>query len=402
MALTLLAHAWARRRSGRIHALTVDHGLRPDSADEARQVGSWLAQRGIPHTILRWRPPGQASGLQAAARDARYAMLERWCATSGVLHLLVGHHANDQAETVLMRFGAGSGALGLSGMAAVSERRDVRILRPLLHAKPNALRDYLKHRRQRWIEDPSNEDPSFTRVRIRQAIGSALGLSMDRLNETARKLGRTRATMESVVARQCASAVSIMPSGYALLDAPTFAVQPPEVRMQALAAVVRTVGGRVYSPREERLRRLDQAIQDRQVGRARTLAGTRIGPWRGRLLVSRELAAVADSLSIPRDASEIAWDGRFLAHFGHKANTGLRIGALGTAGVTAIRATGTPPNTAVPAVVWPTLPTIWRADTVLAVPHLGYGRMDDGAANGAVRMEFMPPRPVSPPEFGIV
>ncbi|HZD25370.1 MAG TPA: tRNA lysidine(34) synthetase TilS, partial [Alphaproteobacteria bacterium] len=117
LALALLADGWARRRGGVATALTVDHGLRPEAAAEARRVGRWLAARGIPHRILRWRGDKPATAVQAKARAARYALLADWCRRHGVLHLLTAHHRGDQAETVLMRLAHGSGVDGLAGMA---------------------------------------------------------------------------------------------------------------------------------------------------------------------------------------------------------------------------------------------------------------------------------------------
>nr|WP_083901585.1 tRNA lysidine(34) synthetase TilS [Azospirillum sp. B4] len=103
LALTLLAHRWAQARGGRIQAFTVDHALRPESAAEAAQVARWLAARGIDHAILTWEGPKPATGLQAAARQARYALLAAACRERGILHLCLAHHREDQAETVALR-----------------------------------------------------------------------------------------------------------------------------------------------------------------------------------------------------------------------------------------------------------------------------------------------------------
>src|SRR3546814_4885393 len=93
---------------------------------------SVLAGLGVAQHVLRWTGEKPETGIQAAARAARYRLLEDWCAEAGVLHLLLAHHREDQAETVLLRLGRGSGAFGLAGMSAVREREGVRVLRPLL------------------------------------------------------------------------------------------------------------------------------------------------------------------------------------------------------------------------------------------------------------------------------
>ncbi|MBM4438672.1 MAG: tRNA lysidine(34) synthetase TilS, partial [Actinobacteria bacterium] len=116
LALTLLADEWARRTGRSIAALTVDHGLRPDSAAEASQVGAWLAAARIRHEVLRWEGQKPRSGIHAAAREARYRMLTSWCRENDVRDLLLAHHRDDQSETFLMRLARGSGPDGLAAM----------------------------------------------------------------------------------------------------------------------------------------------------------------------------------------------------------------------------------------------------------------------------------------------
>lgn len=132
MALALLASAWAEAKGGEATALIVDHGLRRGSAAEAGRVRAWLRARGIGCRILRWRGAKPAANLQAAARAARYALLTGWCRKAGILHLLLAHQQDDQAETLLLRLGRGSGLDGLAAMAPLASGADLRLLRPLL------------------------------------------------------------------------------------------------------------------------------------------------------------------------------------------------------------------------------------------------------------------------------
>src|SRR5262249_20564479 len=161
MALALLVAAWAERRGGRITAITVDHGLRPEAAAEAHQVGRSLRTRGIAHRILRWRPPAGAlpGGLQAAARAARYELLCGWCRRHGVLHLALAHQQEDQAETLLLRLARGSGLDGLAAMAPVAERASVRLIRPLLPIARVRLRATPAPPPPARIDHPPTHDP---------------------------------------------------------------------------------------------------------------------------------------------------------------------------------------------------------------------------------------------------
>jgi tRNA(Ile)-lysidine synthase len=151
LALTLLADRWARACGGRITALTVDHRLRAESGDEARRVGAMLGARGIAHEILVWHGPYPLHDLQAAARAARYRLLGDWCRARHVLHLLTAHHQDDQAETLLLRLGRGSGLAGLAGMAPLVEEAHWRLLRPLLDLPAARLRATLEQTGQDWI-----------------------------------------------------------------------------------------------------------------------------------------------------------------------------------------------------------------------------------------------------------
>ncbi|MEQ8968446.1 MAG: tRNA lysidine(34) synthetase TilS, partial [Azospirillaceae bacterium] len=166
-ALVLLADAWARARGGSVLALIVDHGLRPESAGEAAAVADRMARLGIEARILTRAGPPPAAGVQAAARAARHALLQTACREYGILHLLLAHTLDDQAETVLLRLAAGSGPDGLAGMAAVREGREARVLRPLLGWPKTRLVALCREAGVATVADPGNRDPRFARPRLR-------------------------------------------------------------------------------------------------------------------------------------------------------------------------------------------------------------------------------------------
>ena len=174
LALAILADRWARQVGGEICALTVDHGLRPESRDEIRQLQGWMAARAIRHEILVWSGPKPASGIQEAARMARYRLLAEWCRRHGCLNLLTGHHREDQAETHLIRLRARSGADGLAGMSGVRELADCRLLRPLLGVAKSRLVAVSTNEGQPFIDDPSNRDARFLRTRVRHELLPAI------------------------------------------------------------------------------------------------------------------------------------------------------------------------------------------------------------------------------------
>ena len=250
LALALLAHDWARARDGSIVALIVDHGLRAGAACEAEETRQRLNLRGIEAVILRWTGVKPAQGVQEAARAARYDLLFEACRQRGILHLLVAHHADDQAETIAMRAARGSGADGLAGMAALVEHRHARLLRPLLAVPRARLTATLDALGVAWIDDPSNADPRFERVRVRLA-GRPRSAEEGADDHGA---GDRRTGREGRLARAAVDVVEV--DGRDLgLDRCSFGRLAAGVKAGLLSRAVQALGGRDHPPRRERLER---------------------------------------------------------------------------------------------------------------------------------------------------
>lgn len=382
LALTVLLHRWAQERGGGVLALTVDHGLRAESAAEAALVGAWLALRGIEHRILVWQGEKPATGIQAAARQARYALLAAACADRGILHLAIAHHAGDQGETLLARLARGSGVDGLSAMAPVVETGPVRLIRPLLGLERCRLEATLKAQGQDWVQDPSNADDHYQRVRLRRLLARE-GADLPRLGATARALGRARAALEVETARLLVQGVALHEAGFARLDRACFLAAPAEIALRALAGLVRTIGGRDYPPRMEGLERLLAALE---AGRPASLCGCALAMERGGVLVYRERRHPALPMEVAR--LPLLWDGRFTVSL----EQGRAVAApLQTADWSRIRDEAG--LMALPARVRPTLPAFHDEAGLRAVPHLGYWR--DAREAGAFRVVFTPKRPLA-------
>jgi tRNA(Ile)-lysidine synthase len=283
-ALALLTQRWTAEHGGQILALIIDHGLRPASAAEAALTRHRLTQRAIPAEIITLDGLGQQN-LQETARKARHAALATAARRFGALFLLFGHHAADQSETVTIRAARGTG--GLEGIAGWSARADVILLRPLLGISPEILREFLHEEEMLWVEDPSNHDPRFERVRVRHAGTGAIAkdAAERRAGETATALFLARYTF-------------LRPEGFAIIRADAM----PEA---ALGALMRVVGGGQYQPRQRALAALGARVRPATLGGVRLAHAGRLGPgW----LVVREPAACAPA--IPAVAGAI-WDGRF-------------------------------------------------------------------------------------------
>lgn len=304
MALLHLAADWAGRRGLRLEAATVNHRLRPEAADEARLVADTARGLGLRHAVLEWREaPGQGN-LQDAARQARQRLLADWAGRQGLDAVALGHTADDQAETFLMRLSRGSGVDGLAPMRADWQARGTRWLRPLLGVSRAALRDWLGARGLAWVEDPSNEDDRFTRVRARRALAALapLGLDVAGLNATAARMGRAREVLRKA-AVAAAGEFCRTQSGDVLIAAGARDL-PPDTFTRLVAGALVWVASAPYRPRYEAL---VGALDEVAGGRTRSLAGCLMIPDGGGIRICREFQSVKGKQSAPGQL----WDNRW-------------------------------------------------------------------------------------------
>lgn len=388
MALALLAAAWARAQGGDAVAITVDHRLRPESAAEAAAVGGVLRGLGIRHEILPLGAAPPQSGVESAARAARYRALTERCRALGALHLLTAHHAADQAETVLLRLCRGSGPDGLAGMAATRNLGDVRLLRPLLGVAPARLRSTCRAAGLAWFEDPTNAGDGNARARLRRVGGllEADGLTVAGLARTAARAAAQRRLLEGLTADLLARSVALSPWGYVELDAAPLAQADPELAARALIRVLAAAGGGAHPPRREALARL--VDWTRRGGGAAgdaggvTLAGCVLrAAAAGKIMVCRESAAVAPPLRLAPGARAL-WDGRFIVQLTDQAPGDLLVGARGG---------GKDRPAGVPAAAWAASPAVLGPDS---------RRRVDGDA--WLRFQFAPQQALSDALFPVV
>ncbi|MFN3233051.1 MAG: tRNA lysidine(34) synthetase TilS [Alphaproteobacteria bacterium] len=391
MALLLLTARWADGHGVALTALTVDHGLRPESAAEASQVAKWCAARGVAHKVLVWEGQKPAANVQALARQARYGLMEAWCSTHQVPVLLLAHHLEDQAETLLLRLGRGSGVYGLSGMATETASRfpgaPVRV-RPLLALPRARLKATLGAARQDWIDDPSNRNLASARVRTRQLWQhlETIGITPARVARTAANLGRARDAIDQAAADLIARAGRLESAGYAVIRPGVLTDAHDEVALRALSRLLAAVGGQHYGPRLERLERLLSRIADGSLGNGLTLCGCRVLPAEDRkeLLIVREARSMEGPL--PLGEGMQVWDGRFLIE-GAWPGAG-HIDRLGRSGLAAVRAACSKEDyQRIPATARPVLPALYDSAGLLAVPAFDFHRQ--GAEVPAIRVKWL-------------
>lgn len=311
MALMWLVARWrnALAQGPRLIAVTVDHGLRSESAAEARHVKRLARSLDVPHRTVRWTGAKPKTGLPAAARAARYRLLAQAARAGGATHILTAHTRDDQAETLLMRMLRGSGISGLAAMARESERDGVRLARPFLNVSKSQLIATLKKAKVGFADDPTNRDLNFTRPRLRAVMPvlAAEGGDTRNLARLASRLARANAAVEVLVdgaerylalgyrdaqANSDATTFEAKVFEAKVFDSRAFAAMPEEIRLRLLKRAIDRLGregpaelGKV----ETLLAALDRAVAEKsggsRPGLKQTLAGALVTLMAGRIRV---------------------------------------------------------------------------------------------------------------------
>ncbi|MGH1424448.1 MAG: tRNA lysidine(34) synthetase TilS [Pseudooceanicola sp.] len=373
VALMVLLSDIATEKGFDLRVVTVDHGLRPASAQEARQVASIAATLGLGHDVLTWGGWGGKGNLQDAARRARYDLMAKWARSRGLDHVALGHTAEDQAETVLMRLARASGVDGLSGMGDKRRYRGVTFLRPMLRLRRDDLRAFLSRRGVDWIDDPSNDDIAFDRVRLRKAMPAlnALGLTVPRLTSVARNMRDVRDTLDWYAYVEARAAVRI-DNGDVVIPLRDIRRLRDEILRRILIRSLAWISGAEYAPRARATALMIETIKN---GASMTLNGCIATVNDGALRLSREPNAVSGQIA----GSDETWDGRWKISPAPIANqtgqhmvkpypAGAEIRALGQDGLAQCpdwRDTGLPRQSLLAS------PALWHGDELIAAPLAG-------------------------------
>jgi len=355
-----LLHLLALRDNSTLCVATVDHGLRAEAAEEAAGVARTCAGLGVSHECLTWRGWTGEGNLQDQARRARYRLLADWGRRQGLDAIALGHTADDQAETFLMRLARESGLDGLSAMPGVFRRGDMLFCRPLLAVRRSQLRGFLRRRGVSWVDDPSNDDDRFDRVRARAALATLepLGLTVPAIAGVASNLRLARKALDRATV-QAAAECSAQQAGSVAFDLVGFSRLDAEIRRRLLNGALRWVAGTDYAPRARAL----AAAQKRLArGESTTLHGCVLLATGQKLWVVRELQAVATM----RGATDRMWDGRWAVTGPHAAD--LHVAALTGAGLA--RCPGWR-EIGLPRAALLSSPAIWRGQNLVSAPIVG-------------------------------
>lgn len=351
----------------KLSAVTLDHGLRPEAAAEAARVAEHCAHMGIDHDTLVWEGWHGHGNLQQAAREARYNQISDWAKKKNIQTVAMGHTADDQAETVLMRLARRSGVDGLSGMQDRMYRNGVTWVRPLLRTRRVDLRKYLLQERIDWHEDPSNENERFQRVKIRKALAllAPLGIDAEELTGVAEQMAQARKALEwhSFIA---AKEMTDVRGASVVFDEQLFRVLPEEIQRRLLTKAISWVSGSVHGPRREALAHILAGLRQ---GLAGTADGCHVRRIAGEIWAFREYNAVREM----RCTLAEKWDKRWTITppLRSLVEGEIHVRALGSDGLAQCpdwRASN------MPRVVLMSTPSVWCGDTLVSAPLAGYGQ----------------------------
>ena len=355
LALAFLLHQWVSNQKGSLLALHVDHKLRPESTKEAQQVSQWMTQRNIPCTILTWdHDLTPKTGLQEKARAARYALLQKACCDQNILHLVTAHHAEDQTETFIIRQQSKSTDYGLSGMSAVTYFKTGRLIRPALSLSKKELKTTLGSHPH--LEDPSNKNCSFHRVKLRQKKLEKIHLAP--YQEKRRK-------EEREASRFLALYATLSPKGYGQIPLSSLDQSEPPIVERALGFLIRCIGNLDYLPQPRSVQKLVQKLYNQDYstssfGRC-TIHVSQKKLW---LTPDIRLLPQVNYLSIDQKF----WD-RFLLQ-NSSLPQDIYIKPLGQEGWLQVKSrikTPLPYCTAI------TFPSYWKKEKVVCIPFLSFG-----------------------------
>jgi len=365
-----MAMAFCAKRLNRREcvAFVVDHGLRPESSEEAAHVKERLQSLNIETEILPWKHDPVSKRLHESAREARYALLAEACRRHSASDLLLAHHSGDQAETILMRIAKGSGIDGLAGIAPQNMRDGIRLLRPFLSLPKERLIATCDAALLAYVSDPSNASEKYARGRLRKIMPllEAEGLTVENLTTLGQRAREAKEALDGATREFLKAAAQTGQGGSVCLDRSALRAAPRAIALRAVAAGLRYVHDDAYPPEYAALSSLLDAIID--AGEyARTLYGCIASISEKRVMLLREPSAARETLLLP-PGSTVLWDNRWF------------VTSAASNPPATIRALGFPPHDVLDALaprlrrqlpqgrIRASLPAVWEGETLRSIP----------------------------------
>lgn len=316
LSLMLLVARWTAQHDNppQIVVFTVNHGLRKAAKTETEFVASLASELGFEAHILKGEIKDPESRLQEKARELRYQLIGEAMDQQGITCLLTGHHSDDQAETVLMRLAKGSGVSGLGGMARISVRQGLFVFRPFLEVRRTELEEFIARQDANAVDDPSNQNKKFERVRWRQFMPqlNEVGLSSEMIGMSAMRLRRADQALNALTERIYDELFVIDPFGCLFFDLADLNKQPAEIAIRLLARALDDAGGEGQMPTLLQVEALFEHFQSGVFAfKGLTLGGCGIKVKDGIGQIYREAGRLSDAAITVQPGHSTRWDNRF-------------------------------------------------------------------------------------------
>jgi len=295
LCLALSLSDYAQKNNLILKAVTVDHGLRPESGAEAHYVHDLMTQINVSHTTLLWKGPKPKTRIEEKARQKRYELMEEWCHKNKIQHLFLAHHMGDQAETFWARLTRGSGLTGLAAMTECAPLNGINLCRPFLNLPKERLEQDLRHRKIKWCEDSMNTDESYERVRWRhrQETLSDWGLEPEKIGLSCRRLARADKALSSYADRFYTALADLSPEGHFTIQEQAFSTLPDEIKLRVIVKILNCLAP---ARPPVSLEALERWLND--YPKSATLGGCILVRSKGLLFIARESRNLKKSIDI--------------------------------------------------------------------------------------------------------
>tara|TARA_B100001123_G_scaffold44766_2_gene45850 strand:+ start:4620 stop:5888 length:1269 start_codon:yes stop_codon:yes gene_type:complete len=360
-----------------VFILVVDHGLRAESKQEAKFVKNEAKKLGFPTRILKWKGSKPNKRIQEEARNKRYSLLINFCRENNINNLYLAHHLDDQIETFLFRMFRGSGLQGLTSFSSSYERNGLTLIRPLIDTPKSELISYARRKKINWVEDPSNENQKYDRVKLRKVLPLIYKEGFDKkvFLKSVKKLRLANQALDQITKEFVLQYVIINKNISVFIKQELFLTAPEDVQLRVLQNTIRIFSGeRYYSPNYLKILNLmNWARNDNDIS-AKTLGGTIFRKRKGGLILYKEVKKLNDIKPIKLSKSKYkAWDNRFLI----KINKSVKgeISYLGNEGVKILKSKkilGKKGFNGIPLTALYSIPAMWDGKRLISAPFFDY------------------------------
>ena len=371
LALSALAKLYSLDNDNDFVALIIDHKLRKESAEEAKKTYKSLTQNKIKAKILTYRGEKFSSNIQKKARDLRSDLFEKYCGKNKIKFLILAHHQDDLIENFYIRLIRGSGIKGLTSLQNIFEyNKNFYLLRPLLNFNKQELLSVTKKSYSSWIEDPSNKNDKFLRVRIRkmQSKLQKEGFDPKRIIKTIENLNTAKDSLDFYIFKSEKKYLKFYKEGYAILNSSMFNNEAQEVIFRVIIKAIHFVSGEYYPPRSDSLKTLMKNLSTKSF-KSSTLGGCLIEKNKNIISFFREDRNVAVE-NLNKIKQKTNWDDRFLVYKNFNNKEQFIVKKLGNNGIEYLKKNKVNESgNKIPTHAKKTLPSFWNNNGELLFVH---------------------------------